>query len=52
MAKKNAKQRGTEGTLASGNQSEKEIGNAGEWANAAFRGDRDGKLKVPRKKQR
>lgn len=51
MKKKKTERRGIKGTLAWGNESEEQISRAGEWENAAFRGDRDGKLEVPRKKR-
>lgn len=51
MKKKKTERRGTKGTLAYGNQSEEQTKRAGEWANAAFRGDRDGELRVPRKRK-
>lgn len=52
MAKRKTGQRGTKGTLASGNQSEKEISRAGGWGNATFRGERDGKPNTSRESER
>lgn len=52
MSKKKIERRGVKGTLTYGNQSEEQIREAGQWENAAFRGDRDGALRVPRKKKR
>ena len=51
MKKKKTERRGIRGTLVDGNQSQTQVASAGEWENAAFRGDRDGRLKVPREKR-